>query len=121
MPGLRLIERGEKNSLRNEERNFRYHKQAAIDAEAVWRRTVHLLRQLGLSSDAITEKDVKLFCRYASDIHVQRGTCIADEYDPKTINASKIGRKRKRKLLQSAFSEPFIRTMTIYDRFQLRV
>ncbi|XP_020709378.1 NEDD8-activating enzyme E1 regulatory subunit isoform X2 [Athalia rosae] len=67
-----------------------YHKQAAADSEAVWRRTFHLLRQLGRPSDAITEKDVKLFCRHASDIHVQRGTSIADEYDPKTINASKI-------------------------------
>ena len=43
--------------------------------------------------DSITEKEVKLFCRYASDIHVERGTCIADEYDPKMSNANEIGNK----------------------------
>ncbi|XP_046411333.1 NEDD8-activating enzyme E1 regulatory subunit isoform X1 [Neodiprion fabricii] len=67
-----------------------YHKQAAADAEAVWRRTVHLLRQIGRPSDAITEKDVKLFCRHASNIYIQRGSCIADEYDPKTVDASEM-------------------------------
>ena len=41
--------------------------------------------------DSISEKEVKLFCRYASDIHVERGTCIADEYDPRTMNANEIG------------------------------
>ncbi|XP_024943494.1 NEDD8-activating enzyme E1 regulatory subunit isoform X2 [Cephus cinctus] len=67
-----------------------YHKQAVADAEAVWRRTLQLLRQLGRSSDSISEKDVKLFCRYAGDIHVERGSCIADEYDSKTTNANEI-------------------------------
>lgn len=67
-----------------------YHKQAAADAEAVWRRTLQLLQQLGKSSDSISEKDVKLFCKYAADIYVERGTCIADEYDPKFINANNI-------------------------------
>ncbi|XP_043258449.1 NEDD8-activating enzyme E1 regulatory subunit isoform X1 [Colletes gigas] len=60
-----------------------YHKQAISDAEAVWRRTLQLLRQLGKPSDSISERDVKLFCKYASTIHVERGTCIADEYDSK--------------------------------------
>lgn len=67
-----------------------YHNKAVSDVEAVWRHTVRLLVQLGRSSDSIPEKDVKLFCRYASDIHVERGTSIADEYDPKTINANNI-------------------------------
>lgn len=63
-----------------------------MDAEAVWRRTLQLLRQLGKSSDSISEKDVKLFCKYAVDIYVERGTCIADEYDPKVIDTNNIGR-----------------------------
>ena len=67
-----------------------YHKQAIVDAEAVWRRTLQLLRQLGKSSDSISERDVKLFCRHALNIHVQRGTCIADEYDSKIFDASNI-------------------------------
>ncbi|XP_043514722.1 NEDD8-activating enzyme E1 regulatory subunit [Frieseomelitta varia] len=67
-----------------------YHKQAIADAEAVWRRTLQLLRQLGKSSDSIPERDVKLFCRHALNIHVARGTCIADEYDSKIFDASNI-------------------------------
>ena len=67
-----------------------YHKQAVADTEAVWRRTLQLLRQLGKPSDSISERDVKLFCRHASDIHVERGTCIADEYDPKIFDTSNI-------------------------------
>ncbi|XP_032690999.1 NEDD8-activating enzyme E1 regulatory subunit isoform X2 [Odontomachus brunneus] len=67
-----------------------YHKQASADAEAVWRRTLQLLRQLGKPSDSILEKDVKMFCRHATDIHVERGSCIADEYDPKVCDTNTI-------------------------------
>lgn len=70
---------------------FSYHKQASADAEAVWRRTLQLLRQLGRPSDSILEKDVKMFCRHATDIHVERGSCIADEYDPKVFDTNTIG------------------------------
>ena len=70
----------------------RYHKQAAADVEAVWRRALQLLRQLSKPSDSIPEKDVKLFCRHASELCVQRGSCIADEYDPKLINVNEIGK-----------------------------
>ena len=70
---------------------LRYHKQAVIDAEAVYRRTLQLLRQLGRSSDSISEKEVRLFCRHSSELLVQRGTSIADEYDPKVFNANSIG------------------------------
>jgi len=59
--------------------------------EAVWRRTLQLLRQLGRPSDSILEKDVKLFCRHAVDIHVEKGTCIADECDPKVFDTNIIG------------------------------
>ncbi|KAG7209174.1 hypothetical protein KM043_015312 [Ampulex compressa] len=67
-----------------------YHKQAAADVESVWRRTLQLLRQLGKPSDSISERDVKLFCRHVADIHVERGTCIADEYDPKVFDTNNI-------------------------------
>ncbi|XP_014218170.1 NEDD8-activating enzyme E1 regulatory subunit [Copidosoma floridanum] len=67
-----------------------YHKQAVADVEAVWRRTLQLLRQLGKSSDSINETDVKLYCRHADELRVQRGTSVADEYDPKLINANEI-------------------------------
>lgn len=49
------------------------------------------MRQLGKPSDFITEKDVKLYCRHADELRVQRGTSLADEYDPKLINITEIG------------------------------
>ncbi|XP_066589037.1 NEDD8-activating enzyme E1 regulatory subunit [Prorops nasuta] len=67
-----------------------YHKQATADAEAVWRRTLQLLRQLGRASDSISEREVRLFCRHASEIYVEKGTCIADENDPKSIDTNNI-------------------------------
>lgn len=72
--------------------NFSYHKQAIADIEAVKAHASRLLRQLGRPDDLISERDVKLFCRHASDIHVERGTLIADEYDPKTMDVNKIGK-----------------------------
>jgi len=70
---------------------FSYHKQASTDAEAVWRRVLQLLRQLGKPADSISEKDVKLFCRHTNDIYVERGSCIADEYDSKVFDTNVIG------------------------------
>ncbi|XP_067011106.1 NEDD8-activating enzyme E1 regulatory subunit [Anabrus simplex] len=67
-----------------------YLNQAAKDAEVVFRRVQQLLRQLNLSSDTISEKDVKQFCKHSSSLFVLRGTSIADEYDPKTDIAEKI-------------------------------
>ncbi|XP_076766314.1 nedd8-activating enzyme E1 regulatory subunit APP-BP1 [Xylocopa sonorina] len=67
-----------------------YFKQAVADAEAVWRRTLQLLRQLGKSSDSISERDVKLFCKHVTNIHVERGTCIAEEYDSKIFDATNL-------------------------------
>lgn len=71
---------------------FSYHKQASADAEAVWRRVLQLLRQLGRQSDSISEKDVKLFCKHARDIYVERGSCVADEYDSKILDTNVIGK-----------------------------
>ena len=70
---------------------FSYHKQAVADAEAVYRRTLQILKQLGRSSDSISEKEVKLFCRHCSELIIQRGTCVADEYDSKLTNVNTIG------------------------------
>ncbi|XP_011497126.1 PREDICTED: NEDD8-activating enzyme E1 regulatory subunit isoform X2 [Ceratosolen solmsi marchali] len=67
-----------------------YHKQANTDIEAVWKRTLQLLRQLGKPSDSISEKDVKLFCRHASELCIQRGSSLANEYDAKLINTNEI-------------------------------
>jgi amyloid beta precursor protein binding protein 1 len=69
----------------------RYHNQAAKDFEIVFRCVQQLLHQLNQPADTITEKEVKLFCKYARSIHVVRGSSIADEYDPKTPNAQNIG------------------------------
>lgn len=69
----------------------RYHSQAAKDSEVVFRCVQQLLHQLNQPLDTITEREVKLFCKYASSLYLVRGTSIADEYDPKTPNAQNIG------------------------------
>jgi amyloid beta precursor protein binding protein 1 len=69
----------------------RYHNQAAKDSEVVFRCVQQLLHQLNQPPDTITEKEVKLFCKHASSLHLVRGTSIADEYDPKTPSAQNIG------------------------------
>jgi len=46
---------------------------------------------LGRSSDSISEKEVKLFCKHVANIHVEKGSCIADEYDPKVFDTNIIG------------------------------
>lgn len=85
-----------------------YYKQAIADAESVWRRTLQLLRQLGKSSDSISERDVKLFCRHASNIHVEKGTCIADEYDSKTFDTSDIGKMSIDEILLNYYRKFFL-------------
>lgn len=87
--------------------HFSYYKQAIADAESVWRRTLQLLRQLGKSSDSISERDVKLFCRHASNIHVEKGTCIADEYDSKTFDTSDIGKMFINEILLNCYRKFF--------------
>lgn len=67
-----------------------YRDQASKDADIVYRGAQQLLHQLGQPSSLITEAQVKLFCKNASFINVVRGTCIADEYDPRTSNARQI-------------------------------
>ena len=72
--------------------NFRYHNQAAKDAEIVFRSVQQLLHQLNQPPDTITEKEVKLFCKHASNLHLVRGTSIADEYDHKSSSAQNMGK-----------------------------
>jgi amyloid beta precursor protein binding protein 1 len=67
-----------------------YHSQAAKDSEVVFRCVQQLLHQLNQPPDTITEKEVRLFCKNSSSLHLVRGTSIADEYDPKTPNAQNI-------------------------------
>ncbi|XP_022197494.2 NEDD8-activating enzyme E1 regulatory subunit [Nilaparvata lugens] len=67
-----------------------YHKQSSKDAEIVFRRAQQLLYSLSQPSDNISESYVKNFCKHASSIAIQRGSCVASEYDQKTANASEI-------------------------------
>jgi len=62
---------------------LRYHEQAAKDAEAVYNRVQQLLQHINLPDDTITEQDIKIFCKHASELCVIRGTRIADEYERK--------------------------------------
>uniref|UniRef100_A0A6P7FQU9 NEDD8-activating enzyme E1 regulatory subunit n=1 Tax=Diabrotica virgifera virgifera TaxID=50390 RepID=A0A6P7FQU9_DIAVI len=58
-----------------------YHRHAELQAESVYRRASDMARDLGLPLDAITQSEVKLFCKHASELHVVRGSCVADEYE----------------------------------------
>ncbi|CRL02213.1 CLUMA_CG015393, isoform A [Clunio marinus] len=58
-----------------------YRAKAIQDADAVFRRVQQLLKELNKSSDWISEKDVRLFCREAAYISVTRGSKISDEYE----------------------------------------
>jgi amyloid beta precursor protein binding protein 1 len=63
-----------------------YQKQAQSQFEVIYRRALELARNLGLSQDAITESEAKLFCKHASELHVVRGSCIADEYQKSRLD-----------------------------------
>jgi len=69
-----------------------YHEQAARDAELVYRYAQVLLRQLNQSSDVISESDIRQFCKHASELHVIRGSSIAEEYEARVSNAPLIGK-----------------------------
>lgn len=68
-----------------------YRDKASKDADAVYRRAQQLLRQLNQSSDLISEADVKLFCKHASDLRVLRTSYIDSEYSDRSYNSSYIG------------------------------
>lgn len=50
-----------------------------------------LLRQLNQSDDTISETDVKQFCKHSASLAVLRGSCIAEEYDPRGTAGAHIG------------------------------
>lgn len=49
----------------------------------VYNRVQQLLQDINLPDDTITEHDIKVFCKHASELCVIRGTRIADEYESK--------------------------------------
>ena len=61
------------------------------NSEVVFRCVQQLLHQLNQPPDTITEKEVRMFCKNSSSLHLVRGNSIADEYDPKTPIAENIG------------------------------
>lgn len=58
-----------------------YRHQAIQDADNVYRKSQAIITELGLASDWITEKAVRLFCKEAASLTVYRGSKIADEYE----------------------------------------
>lgn len=67
-----------------------YRNQAAIDAEAIYRKVQQIVAQLHCEN--ISENEVKLFCRHAHDLFIIKGSCIADEYQLGSTVASYIAR-----------------------------
>lgn len=58
-----------------------YRSKALLDSDVIYRRVQQLLKELELSSDLISEKDIRLFSRESAHLGVIRGTQISDEYD----------------------------------------
>lgn len=58
-----------------------YRAKALQDADSIFRRVQELLKELNKSSDWISEKDVRLFCREAAYLDVSRGSKISEEYE----------------------------------------
>lgn len=58
-----------------------YRAQAINDSDLIYKRAQQHLQELNLSSELITDKEVKLFCREFASINVLRGSCIVDEYE----------------------------------------
>ncbi|XP_057667798.1 NEDD8-activating enzyme E1 regulatory subunit [Diorhabda carinulata] len=65
-----------------------YHRQAEQQAEVIYRRASDIARDLGLPLEAITQNEVKLFCKHSSELNVTRGSCIADEYERTRLDLS---------------------------------
>ncbi|KAK5640458.1 hypothetical protein RI129_011269 [Pyrocoelia pectoralis] len=65
-----------------------YMRQAQSQAESIYRRAMQISRALGQSPDSISETEVKLFCKHASELQVFRGNCVADEYQTSSPSAS---------------------------------
>ncbi|CAG9100683.1 unnamed protein product [Plutella xylostella] len=67
-----------------------YRNQAAMDAEAVYRKVQQIVTQL--HRDSISEAEVKLFCRHAHDLHLIKGSSIAQEYQLNSPTATYIAK-----------------------------
>ncbi|KAK6628877.1 hypothetical protein RUM43_002694 [Polyplax serrata] len=67
-----------------------YHNQAVKDADIVYRRAQQILKELNQPPETISESDVRLFCKHATDLQLIRGTCIADEYQGKNSSLQNI-------------------------------
>ncbi|KAJ8943598.1 hypothetical protein NQ318_006600 [Aromia moschata] len=65
-----------------------YHARAQSQAERVYRRAAQIARDLGMPQDVISESEVKLLCKHASELHVIRGSCVADEYQRASLDLS---------------------------------
>uniref|UniRef100_A0AAR5P3F2 NEDD8-activating enzyme E1 regulatory subunit n=1 Tax=Dendroctonus ponderosae TaxID=77166 RepID=A0AAR5P3F2_DENPD len=63
-----------------------YQKRAQQQVEVIYRRASQIARNLGLSQETITESEVKYFCKHSSELHLIRGTCIADEYQKTNLD-----------------------------------
>ncbi|KAJ6644185.1 Nedd8-activating enzyme E1 regulatory subunit [Pseudolycoriella hygida] len=90
-----------------------YRSQANQDASLVYNHAQNHLRSLNLSSDLITESDVKLFCREAATISLLRGTKIADEYE-KCLSPHTIASELE---MPNSLMEYYI-VLRAFDRFQ---
>lgn len=86
-----------------------FRQQALQDADNIYRKCQHYLKELGLPPETISDKSVRLFCRESAGLAVVRATKLADEYEKtsKIVNIGKI------------FIKPFIFYFRFYSFFYI--
>uniref|UniRef100_A0A4W3JVY0 NEDD8-activating enzyme E1 regulatory subunit n=1 Tax=Callorhinchus milii TaxID=7868 RepID=A0A4W3JVY0_CALMI len=67
-----------------------YREKAKQDAGTVIKYAAALLESIGRSPEAVSEKDVRLFCKNAAFLRVVRCRSLAEEYSVETVNKDQI-------------------------------
>uniref|UniRef100_A0A8C4N706 NEDD8-activating enzyme E1 regulatory subunit n=1 Tax=Eptatretus burgeri TaxID=7764 RepID=A0A8C4N706_EPTBU len=68
-----------------------YRDKAMEDIAAVRKRVADFLLQMGRPADAISEQEIRLFCKNAAFLRLVRCRSLAVEYDPKTVSRDFLG------------------------------
>jgi len=63
-----------------------YREKAGQDAEIIQRKAQQVLESLGRSSETISETEIRIFCKEARFLRVQRGSNLCDEFDSSNFN-----------------------------------
>lgn len=69
-----------------------YRTKAREDSKAIQRRVAALLTSVGRASDAISNDEIDLFCKYSAHLKVIRYRSLQEEYKAETAKGHDIGK-----------------------------